>query len=93
MFHFVKRYTRWLHTQWPAGVVEKLPQVEPDGSTNVSGLYVVGDLLVIARIAHFIGLKHDNMAHPGRLIGAGGTFLITVVTAGYGLWLAAKTLL
>ena len=68
------------------------------GAIELSGgsrmfLYVVGDLLVIARIAHFIGLKHDNMAHPGRLIGAGGTFLITVVTACYGLWLAATTLL
>ncbi len=40
----IRRYTNWLHTQWPAGVVEKLPRVEPDGTTNVSGLYVVGDL-------------------------------------------------
>jgi len=35
---------RWLHTQWPAGVVEKLPAVRPDGSTNIPGLYIVGDL-------------------------------------------------
>ena len=68
------------------------------GAIELSGgsrmfLYVVGDLLVIARIAHAIGLKHDRMSHPGRLIGAGGTFLVTVVTAGYGLWLAATTLL
>jgi NosR/NirI family transcriptional regulator, nitrous oxide reductase regulator len=38
------RYVRWLHTQWPAGTVEKLPRVNDDGSTNVPGLYVVGDL-------------------------------------------------
>jgi NosR/NirI family transcriptional regulator, nitrous oxide reductase regulator len=38
------RYVRWLHTMWPAGTVEKLPEVQPDGSTNVPGLYVVGDL-------------------------------------------------
>src|SRR5438093_115600 len=38
------RYARWLHTRWPAGTVEKLPQVNPDGTTNVPGLYVVGDL-------------------------------------------------
>ncbi|MCG8370419.1 MAG: MAPEG family protein [Proteobacteria bacterium] len=56
-------------------------------------LYVTGDLLVIARIAHAIGLKHDNMQHVGRLIGAGGTALITLVTAGYGLWLGARALL
>ena len=56
-------------------------------------LYVMGDLLIVARIAHAIGLKHDNMMHKGRLIGAGGTALITVITAGYGLWLAARALL
>jgi len=38
------RYVRWLHTQWPAGTVEKMPEVRPDGSTSVPGLYVVGDL-------------------------------------------------
>ncbi|MFQ5804983.1 MAG: NAD(P)-binding domain-containing protein [Phycisphaerae bacterium] len=40
----IKRYVRWLHTQWPAGTVERLPAVNADGSTNVPGLYVVGDL-------------------------------------------------
>ena len=40
----LRRYVRWLHLQWPAGTVEKLPEARPDGSTGVSGLYVVGDL-------------------------------------------------
>ena len=44
MFGPVRRYIRWLHTQWPAGTVEKLPLVNEDGSTNVQGLYIVGDL-------------------------------------------------
>ncbi len=56
-------------------------------------LYVVGDLLIIARIAHAIGLKHDNMAHIGRLIGAGGTALITLAVVVYGLWLGVPLLL
>ncbi len=38
------RYTRWLHSQWPAGTVEKLPEVREHGTTNVPGLYIVGDL-------------------------------------------------
>ena len=38
------RYTRWLHTRWPAGTVEKLPTVREDGTTSVPGLYVTGDL-------------------------------------------------
>src|SRR5438034_3424695 len=40
----IKRYMRWLHTMWPAGTVERLPEVQPDGSTNIPGVYVVGDL-------------------------------------------------
>lgn len=40
----IRRYVRWLHTQWPAGTVEKLPQADADGATNVAGVYIVGDL-------------------------------------------------
>src|SRR5204863_2825839 len=42
--NLLARYARWLHTMWPAGTVEKLPRVNPDGTTNVPGLRVVGDL-------------------------------------------------
>jgi NosR/NirI family nitrous oxide reductase transcriptional regulator len=38
------QYTRWIHTRWPAGLVEKLPEVGEDGRTAVPGLRVVGDL-------------------------------------------------
>lgn len=55
-------------------------------------LHTAGILLIVARIAHPIGLKHDTMRHMGRLIGAGGTALITLVTAGYALWIAATAL-
>ncbi len=44
MIGIISRYTKWLHTQWPAGVVEKLPEVKSDYSTNIPGLYIVGDL-------------------------------------------------
>ncbi|MCA9538579.1 MAG: NAD(P)-binding domain-containing protein [Myxococcales bacterium] len=44
MAGLLARYARWLHTGWPAGTVEKLPVVAEDGSTNVPGVYVVGDL-------------------------------------------------
>ena len=56
-------------------------------------LYIVGDLMIVARIAHAIGLKHDNMGHIGRLIGAGGTALVTLVSAGYGLWIAVPAVM
>jgi len=61
--------------------------IEMNGGSSMF-LFVVGDLLLIARIAHAIGLKHDNMGHIGRLIGAGGTALVTLVTAIYGLYLS-----
>ncbi|MEO0424683.1 MAG: NAD(P)-binding domain-containing protein [Pseudomonadota bacterium] len=44
MLQSIARYTHWLHGRWPAGKPEKMPLVNPDGTTNVAGLYVVGDL-------------------------------------------------
>jgi thioredoxin reductase len=44
MLNLIKRYTHWLHGQWPAGRVERLPELADDGGTNVPGIYVVGDL-------------------------------------------------
>lgn len=40
----IARYTRWLHTGWPAGTVEKLPETDDEGRTNIPGVRVVGDL-------------------------------------------------
>jgi NosR/NirI family transcriptional regulator, nitrous oxide reductase regulator len=40
----IRKYTRWLHTRWPAGVVEKLPESGENGVTNVPGVRIVGDL-------------------------------------------------
>ena len=40
----IERYTKWLHTQWPAGTVEKLPVSGPDGVTAQPGVRIVGDL-------------------------------------------------
>jgi NosR/NirI family nitrous oxide reductase transcriptional regulator len=44
MLGILSKYAHWLHGQWPAGLVEKLPIVAADGESNVPGLYVVGDL-------------------------------------------------
>src|SRR5262249_46885696 len=44
MPNLIARYTHWLHTMWPAGTVEKLPDVREDGSTAVPGVRIVGDL-------------------------------------------------
>ncbi len=44
MFNWVLRYTHWLHTAWPAGTVEHLPEVDAEGKTTVPGLVIAGDL-------------------------------------------------
>src|SRR6185436_1277950 len=40
----IGRYTHWLHTRWPAGTVEKLPEIREDGTTALPGVRIVGDL-------------------------------------------------
>lgn len=44
VFSPILGYMDWLHTRWPAGVVEKLPEVNEDGTTNVPGIRITGDL-------------------------------------------------
>jgi thioredoxin reductase/ferredoxin len=64
------RYARWLHTGWPAGSVEKLPVVAADGSTNVPGLYVTGDLTGIP----LLKLAVDSGARAVQTIVADAAF-------------------
>ena len=40
----IRKYTQWLHGKWPAGGVEQAPEVNDDGTCNVAGVRVVGDL-------------------------------------------------
>ncbi len=70
---WLTRYARWLHTGWPAGAVEKLPDVRPDGSTPVPGLYVTGDLtgIPLLKVASDSGARAvqailDNPAFKSR---------------------------
>jgi NosR/NirI family transcriptional regulator, nitrous oxide reductase regulator len=44
MNSWFSRYTHWLHTRWPAGTVEKLPEVSGDGTCALPGVRIVGDL-------------------------------------------------
>lgn len=55
-------------------------------SASPALLHVLGIALVLSRIAHPIGLKHDNVRHPLRAIGAGGTVLVTLVAALILIW-------
>jgi NosR/NirI family transcriptional regulator, nitrous oxide reductase regulator len=44
MLSLIRKYAHWLHTQWPAGVVEKLPESGEHGLTNIPGVRITGDL-------------------------------------------------
>jgi uncharacterized membrane protein YecN with MAPEG domain len=66
--------------------------IELNGGSTLF-LHVAGIVLIVSRIAHAVGLRHDNMRHPGRAIGAGGTALLTLVAALYAIWMSFGPLL
>lgn len=86
----VRRHQNFL--EYVPMVLILMALIEINGGSGIY-LHVVGVLLIVSRIAHAIGLKHDNMGHPGRAIGAGGTALITLVSAGYAIWLGAGSMM
>ncbi len=49
-------------------------------------LHGLGIALVVARIAHPIGLRHDNVRNPLRGLGAGVTTLVTLIAAVMLIW-------
>lgn len=44
MINIIGKYYTWLHGCWPSQSVENLPLVNANGTTNLKGSYVVGDL-------------------------------------------------
>jgi len=67
----LRRYARWLHTGWPAGRVEPLPVVGPDGRTNVPGLWIAGDLAGVPLLKFALDsgtrtLRAIAASRPGR---------------------------
>jgi len=82
------RYMNWLHTRWPAGRVEKMPEVGEDGATRVPGVRIVGDLtgIPLLKFSTMTGAKavrafvHEGGFEPGR--GGDGTHDLVIVGAG-----------
>ena len=89
MRRLIGRYVEWLHTRWPAGTLEALPEVRSDGSTAVPGVYIAGDLTGIpllkfaldsgARVARTIAEDPALRAAGGS---ARGTLDLVIVGAG-----------
>ena len=65
--------------------------VELNGGNGVF-LHIVGALLVLCRIAHPLGLHYDNISHPLRTIGAGGSLLLTVMLGATAIWQGISSL-
>jgi polyferredoxin len=92
----IKNYYRWLHGQWPAGVVEKLPVVGADGASSVRGVRIVGDLTGIP----LLKFSADSGARAVQAIlsesdfkpGAGGADALDLAIIGGGVsgYAAAK---
>ncbi len=76
MLGLLRRYSRWLHTGWPAGTVEKRPVVREDGGTSVPGVYVAGDLtgIPLLKFALDSGARvvRRMAADPALRAGGGG---------------------
>lgn len=91
----IARYAHWLHLRWPAGKVEALPLVNEDGTTNVPGLFIVGDLAGVpllklsanggARVARRIAETASRSSDPDTLdlaiIGAGASGMAAALEA------------
>lgn len=82
----LNRYTRWLHTRWPAGTVEKLPEVDERFRSNVPGLYIVGDLtgIPLLKFSSDTGARAvaDIVADPSFQPGTGSGLDVVIIGAG-----------
>lgn len=70
MISAIKNYYYWLHGQWPDRAVEKQPLVNANGTTNLKGVYIVGDLTGIP----LLKFSSDTGAKAVQTIVAESTF-------------------
>ena len=59
--------------------------IEANGAGSTL-LHALGIALVVSRILHPLGLKHDNARDPLRGIGAFGTILVIAIAGGTAVW-------
>jgi thioredoxin reductase/NAD-dependent dihydropyrimidine dehydrogenase PreA subunit len=83
----IERYTKWLHTQWPAGTVEKLPVSGPGGMTAQPGVRIVGDLtgIPLLKFSSHTGaeaVREVLKAEGGRRKAEEGALDLAIIGAG-----------
>jgi len=66
----IQNYYHWLHRQWSDRSVEKQPMINADDTTNVEGIYVVGDLtdVPLLKFSADTGAKAIQACANGREI-------------------------
>ncbi len=84
MSNWIARYTRWLHTRWPAGTVENLPVSDRDGATSVPGVLISGDLtgIPLLKLALDSGARCARAAASDRRAVNDGVADLVIVGAG-----------
>jgi uncharacterized membrane protein YecN with MAPEG domain len=66
-----------------------LAAIELNGASH-GLLHALGLGLVVARVAHPMGLHHARMRHPLRFVGANGTLLVMLISAGVAVYQFAR---
>jgi uncharacterized protein len=79
----MRRQANWVENVPYAIILMAL--IEFNGA-NKTWLHVLGLILLASRIVHPFGLDADVMLKPARLVGAAGTFLVTLAAILTGLW-------
>ncbi len=87
MIPLIGAYAHWLHTRWPAGTVEKLPECGAHGVTSIPGVRIVGDLTGIPLLKFSsdtgAGAVREILKEPGFLAGKNADLLdLVIVGAG-----------
>jgi uncharacterized membrane protein YecN with MAPEG domain len=71
--------------EWVPFVLLLMAIAEIDGF-NTIGLHVVGCLLLVSRVLHPLGIRHNVMPQPLRAAGAVTTFLLALFLSGVVIW-------
>lgn len=64
-------------------------EINGAGATLLHGL---GIAYIVARVCHAIGLKHDNIQHPLRTVGAMGSTLVMLIAGLMAIWQGVNAL-
>ena len=98
MLSWLKSYANWIHLQFPGGEVEQLPRVDENYETNVSGVYVVGDLADVPLLKFSVdggvkAVRHivsDNSFSSVTPTDQGGPYDVVILGAGASGMAAAR---